>query len=1501
MDTIYGKDYYEKQCGEIPYDRNQPQWMQFFGNVAQQITARFRPRSVLDVGCAMGFLVEALRDRGVEAEGIDISEYAISRVREDIRPYCRVQSILEPLNRDYDLIVCIEVLEHLTPAEGTQAIANMCAHAPVVIISSTPCDLFESTHINVRPREYWVREFSLQGFYHDVDSDVSFISPWALVFRRNTCPPKKLNVLAYFTGEPWNACPAIRIVSPLKYLMQEGGLQFLRGLRPSPTGLKLHVDSIAQADVLVIQREVPMIRGAVDCILARAREMNKPVIYELDDLLIDLPPWHALKGVYDGGRGSIIELIEQADAVCVSTEPLRRALADYNPRVFVLPNFLDEEIWFPDAGSPGDSGGSGPVILGYCGTPGHEADLAMVAPAIRRILKRHAGKVVFRSYGVAVPSLRNLDFVEVFEGVTADYRQFARQLRRSNIHIGLAPLIDHPFNRCKSHIKFLEYAACRIAGVYSNLEAYANTVKHGETGLLVGNDPEEWEESIETLISDTALRRHIAANAFDEVRKSWTLRTGARQWLEMYTRVRRLQVSPDVGRTYAAAVPVTPGATSSQASREPVLSTPICSIVIPIHNNWTYTQACLSALGPYLRQSDKYEIIVVDNGSTDGSADRIEREFPSVNVVVNPSNMSFSCACNRGAGEATGKYLVFLNNNTQVLPGWLEELVSAADADASIGIVGSKLLFPDGTLQHAGVDLCYAAPYPITPSHMKYRQQDKEEGALQEVWAVTGASMLIRRDLFFNVGGFEEAYRNGYEDVDLCLKVRNQGYKVIYNPKSKAIHHEAKTPGRHALEADNLNVLHRRWMNLICDIRTPVPCMNETNPKRAPVSVVIVMYNSLSTIGPCLESVLATVGKDDEVIIVDNHSNDPSLEYVKTLKSMLPDSRINIISLRENLGYAAAANIGIREAENQFICMLNPDTVVFPGWLDGLIRPLLEDATIAATGPVSNFAAGLQNLHHYIGQIGENCNGMQVATFMKERYARQVLDTKLLIGFCLMVRRSVLEESGLFDEDLFLGNEDLEISHRLREAGYRLAVVPEVFVYHKGQVSFRSEPEVRTRYLVQQSTNQLYGKLRAYYNGTPPSGRELWGIDWFRPTQGLTSIIIVCDDELEHVVKCVKNVFRHTQEEIEVILCDLGKESSVTDYVNVVATSHPNVTVVRATSGSYAGAVNNAIRVAKGDYIVLMDGDVVVTHAWLARLLACISVANDGAIVSAVNSYREDSPEGLPSSEEEHDDPTLNERAHHRRHAGLVSPEQLLTTFCTVISRRLLDKIGGFDVRFQSRAVLESDFALRAMMVGYNVLAARDVLVHRSSSTRFGKLQVEKPTPNDHLLFRQKWGIDLNVDYQKGQQILTKSFESRDLYAPLVSEWTTEALLVEAVRLFHLSHISQSHAVLMQALQLDETNTDVWHNMAIVAMAQGDFETALKWLDRFDPADLDPERMNLKGICLFRTGRPEEAAQCFEAALRDNPDQPDVQENLKTVLEALHAMGLQPEGQSAAK
>lgn len=254
--------------------------------------------------------------------------------------------------------------------------------------------------------------------------------------------------------------------------------------------------------------------------------------------------------------------------------------------------------------------------------------------------------------------------------------------------------------------------------------------------------------------------------------------------------------------------------TSSLSSNSPEFSKSLASIIIPVFNNLPLTRQCLESINT--NTGTPHEIIVVDNGSSDGTREYLLQMEAScrVRVITNRLNLGFARASNQGAQAARGDFLVFLNNDTIVQPGWLEELVACARKEEKAGAIGARLLYLDDTIQHAGV----VFNEDITQILHIYQHYDKDHPAVmkeREFQAVTGACMLVRQDRFFGVGGFEECYQNGYEDVDLCFKLREQGYKVIYHPQAVAYHLECQTQGRHDRDTENGRTFKSKWSGKI--------------------------------------------------------------------------------------------------------------------------------------------------------------------------------------------------------------------------------------------------------------------------------------------------------------------------------------------------------------------------------------------------------------------------------------------------------------------------------------------------------------------------------------------------------------------------------------------------------------------------------------------------------------------------------------------------------------
>jgi O-antigen biosynthesis protein len=226
----------------------------------------------------------------------------------------------------------------------------------------------------------------------------------------------------------------------------------------------------------------------------------------------------------------------------------------------------------------------------------------------------------------------------------------------------------------------------------------------------------------------------------------------------------------------------------------PHSETPEVSIIIPVYNQLDYTLRCLKAIAVNLDQSIPVEIILVNDCSSD-QTEEILSFLMAVNLINQPANQGFISACNQGAAVAKGKYLYFLNNDTQIKPNCIASLVQVLANDETVGAVGSKLIYPQGTLQEAGAIVWQDA------SGWNYGRQENpnapEYNYLRPVDYCSGASLMVKKEVFERLSGFATNFAPAYyEDTDLCFAIRHQlGMKVMYQPKSEVIHYEGISSG----------------------------------------------------------------------------------------------------------------------------------------------------------------------------------------------------------------------------------------------------------------------------------------------------------------------------------------------------------------------------------------------------------------------------------------------------------------------------------------------------------------------------------------------------------------------------------------------------------------------------------------------------------------------------------------------------------------------------------
>lgn len=327
-----------------------------------------------------------------------------------------------------------------------------------------------------------------------------------------------------------HGCAYIRLMLPLTHSVNAGTLAVSTG------------EDYADADVLMIDRTwFPGISmTAAEGLVKRARAGGACIVYSIDDNLLDLNPDGFNRSPFTKEELMAVRYFaRQADGIIVTTEPLKERLARLNENIYIVPNALDEKLWGTGPGAERPARRSREKkVIGYMGTQTHDSDLMMVLQALRATLRKHSGDVELQLIG----GIADRAVINAFEGLpvsvldvggNVEYPAFARwMVKNVKWDLAIAPLEENAFTRCKSDIKFLDYSAVGIPGIYSRGPVYGKTVRHLETGYVADNDNESWAEAFELMLTDDALRERIAKNAEEYTFSNRTLQQCAIQWQE---------------------------------------------------------------------------------------------------------------------------------------------------------------------------------------------------------------------------------------------------------------------------------------------------------------------------------------------------------------------------------------------------------------------------------------------------------------------------------------------------------------------------------------------------------------------------------------------------------------------------------------------------------------------------------------------------------------------------------------------------------------------------------------------------------------------------------------------------------------------------------------------------------------------------------------------------------------------------------------------------------
>lgn len=722
------------------------------------------------------------------------------------------------------------------------------------------------------------------------------------------------------------------------------------------------------------------------------------------------------------------------------------------------------------------------------------------------------------------------------------------------------------------------------------------------------------------------------------------------------------------------------------------------SIVVPVFNKADLTRVCLNALKKTIPSSLACETIVVDNNSSDDTQ-HVLAQFPWITVVSNKQNVGYAAANNQGAKAASGKMLVLLNNDTEPQSGWLEALLQAA-ASPEVGIVGARLLFADRTIQHSGVVVSRDrfGPYHFTPYHYLWSSPGTTQGAMQrrEFQIVTGACLMTPRALYLELGGLDELYWNGYEDVDYCFKVLRVGKRIVYEPGSEMFHYESQSgPLRFSRVAYNSRILATRWAKFpkidhnqkylsVGNIRRTARYANKfsTSSMMAPSTTVVFHGPQVEDVSRLIEQVARCVAPIEKV--------------VWTLPSPAPSfGRVPVVHAVTDPIATVRDEMEVRG--DRFLAVIDSRAILGPGWLEALIEELEFGSDVAAATVASDDSQG----EEYVPLTADaRC------TLLALRYFPQ---HETLRGFST------------------LGGSIADLLLRMLPYEYGTRVAAGVTIGHLFPQEDAKFAQAYAGPLIDFLRDDVAALERIL---AERSRRNVADIK--------ASIVMLSWNALQFTQIAVESIRKHTRMPHEVIIVDNGSGPETTEWLR----TQENIKVIfNPSNRGFAAGCNQGIAAATGDYIVLLNNDVVVTDGWLESLVDAVE-RDPAAGVSAARSNEIAGDQKLldlnyHSIEEMH--AVAASRARTWKRAGYFTDRAI--GFCLCIDRTVIEQVGGIDENYGTGNFEDDDFCMRIRAAGYRIYVCNDVFIHHFGSKSFQANRVDyaETMNRNWAKFSSKW------------------------------------------------------------------------------------------------------------------------------------------------------------------
>ena len=836
----------------------------------------------------------------------------------------------------------------------------------------------------------------------------------------------------------------------------------------------------------------------------------------------------------------------------------------------------------------------------------------------------------------------------------------------------------------------------------------------------------------------------------------------------------------------------------------------LVSAIVSTYNSDRFIRGCLEDLEAQTI-ADRLEIVVVNSGSEQNEeaiVKEFQKKYSNIKYIKTEERETVYAAWNRGIKASTGKYITNANTDDRRYADSIEVLVNLLEENPDVVLAYGNFQITDtencilgnaniieemdyppyerGTLLRS----CYPGPMPVwrksVHEEFGYFNESFISSGDREFWCRISQKYPMQHAqkkigvYYRNPEGIENRNKRigkVQKEAERISKRYTKSFQVTWDKFHRIDFHvednftetkialdqiETRGGGFHIhIEISNCALDEYLWLQqkkregLIYELT-----LSETGRRKFPgVAILMFTYDRLEYTREALHTLMKNTRYPFDLYIVDNYSTDGTREWLEKTRLKYPDRIKDIRYNSCNEGLPGPTNDFWNRVDSELIGKVDNDTLVPPGWLERLVAAHQKVPKLAVVGG-----------YHF---RPEDFNDKDAQDKLYSENDIRILQDTHIGGCCYLMKKSIQQQFGLMKYNpAFKIHGWTEYQQMMSSTGYIVG-----YLYPLIQLDYMDDPRskkclINEKYRVYarkvwkerginfQSTEQLVDWITsdAQRVTSGVQKKNLFSINNLEqtaPQNQYTSIIILTHNQLEYTKKCINSIFKHTREPFELIVVDNGSTDGTVEYLESEVRSRESGVGIKIIKNKenlgFAAGNNQGMAEAKGNYVLLMNNDIVVTPGWLGRLIACAEQNPKIGIVGPMSNYvaKPQLVEDLTYNTETLDG--LNDFAlkFSNTYSGKTLPYMRVIGFCMLIKRAVIDKIGGLDTRYGIGNFEDDDFNLRAKLAGYEPCIVKDCFVHHFGSRTFAgaKIDYRESLYKNWEIFKEKWGISKNVPY----------------------------------------------------------------------------------------------------------------------------------------------------------